>query len=610
MKIFAIVLAGLLLFINNANARVFSFIYIEAGEGNSSGGHVAVQFSDEVYHYQYENTFIRLFKQNAENFRNHYQLKQNRNLHIADIEVSDATYERLSSHFKVRLFKQKHRLRYFHALQQNQALLLALLKLKTAKQLTRQDAPNLTLGLPGAGLFYKDESFDPKTNTTAECNTTNSSAKVISEVRRQIEIRYGKNYLPQRIDAYRSQINWLSPLNLTNDNYSFSEQYSDLLNGLLALQVLQNYQPLVGDACFQVNLPEMQLSEPELQQIKKYQEYLWRSVLSLIKSNRPDWSHAFFVTLGRLITIEQTIQTRHWTFLDDTSETTSAVPNDQVKLYAKHMQQERLDDLKSFQRALTDLRKFSTAYAQNYVAAEMLANRNHQWQLFEKAQFLRYRSEQAVPEKNISANRFLMSSLPVELLHIALSHHEKVNKRLFAEDAAKNGYHLLTNNCVSAMFEIISDAVSGQSEQMLGGYIDPKFNFIPFQAFDSVKNTYKVVKTKKLSAYRERKLAEMYGREYDGFAYLRESNIFSSSLYNYNPDDSWFVFFTDDAIFLRPLFGSVNILASVSQSIFGLLTFPFNGGKELKTGARGVLASLPELAFFNIRKGSYPYALH
>nr|WP_143341562.1 hypothetical protein [Crenothrix polyspora] len=98
-------------------------------------------------------------------------------------------------------------------------------------------------------------------------------------------------------------------------------------------------------------------------------------------------------------------------------------------------------------------------------------------------------------------------------------------------------------------------------------------------------------------AYRQQKLTALYIREVDSWVYARESNIFSSSLYNHNPDDAWFVFFTDDTLWFRPLFGAVNTLAATSQSLLGLLRLPFDGGREVKIGVRGVLTSLPELAF-------------
>jgi hypothetical protein len=58
---------------------------------------------------------------------------------------------------------------------------------------------------------------------------------------------------------------------------------------------------------------------------------------------------------------------------------------------------------------------------------------------------------------------------------------------------------------------------------------------------------------------------------------------------------------------LSPLYGAVNTLAGLSQSVLGLFTLPFDAGKRLHSGATGLIMSLPELAFFNMRKGSFKY---
>ncbi|WP_411726526.1 hypothetical protein [Methyloglobulus sp.] len=604
------VLLGLLLFVGSANAKVFQFLYIEASEGNSSGGHVAVQLGDDVYHYQYENALIRLFKHHAGAFQVNYQLLQNRSLHIADIEVSDSAYDRISSYFKVRFFGQTQRLKHLRALQHDQSLLRALLQWKAGKPVTSSAAPELSPHLPGAGLFYSDGNWGAAKKTVAECDTTLSSAKIIAEVRQQLETQYGKKFLSEKIIYLNKAIDQLSPADISDaSHYSFSERYSDLLNGLLALQVLQRYQPLTDRACFEADLLEMRLNGEEIKQAKDYQQAQLHTVQSLMVSKRPDWGYALFVTLARLIVIEQSIKARHWTFLDDTNENAIAIPKQQLALYDGHMQKQRRGDLMRLHEAVSDLGGSSGSYERRYVTLEMAANRYQQWLESDKTGALRYQSEQPLPEKSIPSTRFLLTDLPAGQLEIALHHQEMDAERLITEDSDRNAYHLLTKNCVTALFELINQAVSGQSEQMLGGFIGPKINFIPFQAFDSVQEAYNVVNIRELPAYRQQELTKMYNREVDSWVFARESNVFSSSLYDHNPDDAWFVFFTDDTILLRPLFGAVNTLAATSQSVLGLIRWPFDEGKEIKIGVRGVLASLPELAFFNIRKGSYPYSL-
>jgi len=52
-----------------------------------------------------------------------------------------------------------------------------------------------------------------------------------------------------------------------------------------------------------------------------------------------------------------------------------------------------------------------------------------------------------------------------------------------------------------------------------------------------------------------------------------------------------------------------NTAAGIGQSVFGFLSWPFDAGKNLKSGATGVLMSLPECCFFQYAaKGpSYKY---
>jgi len=607
-----VVLLSLLVFASSAQAKVFQFLYIVASEGNSSGGHVAVQLGDDVYHYQYENALIRLFKHSAEDFRVNYQLLQNRSIHIADIEVTDTTYDRISSYFKVRFFGQTQRLKHLQALQHDQSLLQALLQWKMGKPVTSLSTHESSLKLPGAGLFYGDDDLGAK-KLVAGCNTTNSSAKIIAEVRQQLEARYGKDFLSQKIISVNKELGQFSPLTDINNNsfsrYSFSEQYSDLLNGLLALQVLQKVQPLMDSACIEANVPEMRLNDAEIRQAVVFQHDLLQSAQSLMVSKRPDWGYALFVTLARLIVMEQSIQTRHWVFLDDTDENTIPIPGQQLALYAEQLQKQRHGDLKHLQEAVSDLREGSNSYERRYVNLEIAANRYQQWLINDKTGELRYQSEQPLPGRSIPLTHFLLTDLSTGQIETALHHQEAAAERLVNDDSDRNAYHLLTKNCVTALLENINEAAAGQSEQLLGGFIDPKINFIPFQAFNSVQETYKVIKIRELPAYRQQELTKMYDREVDSWVYARESNVFSSSLYNHNPDDAWFVFFTDDAMLLRPLFGAVNTLAATSQSVLGLMSLPFDEGRGLKIGLRGVLASLPELAFFNIRKGSYPYPM-
>ena len=65
--------------------------------------------------------------------------------------------------------------------------------------------------------------------------------------------------------------------------------------------------------------------------------------------------------------------------------------------------------------------------------------------------------------------------------------------------------------------------------------------------------------------------------------------------------------FTDDVVAPRPLFGAINVAAGLSAGAAGVALLPFDHGRLLVTGLRGAVFSLPELAFVNLRKGSFTY---
>jgi len=57
----------------------------------------------------------------------------------------------------------------------------------------------------------------------------------------------------------------------------------------------------------------------------------------------------------------------------------------------------------------------------------------------------------------------------------------------------------------------------------------------------------------------------------------------------------------------RPLLGAVNGAAGLGAGAAGVALLHFDHGRLLGSGLRGVVFSLPELAFVNLRKGSFIY---
>jgi hypothetical protein len=175
---------------------------------------------------------------------------------------------------------------------------------------------------------------------------------------------------------------------------------------------------------------------------------------------------------------------------------------------------------------------------------------------------------------------------------------------------------------VTELFRVINQTVAGMtltdqeslpeaSQRLLGGYIDEQalINMIPFVAYDQIARKYRVTGSFKLAPYREQQLKQRYLQTPQWKVDLQESNIISSSIYDWNSEDSAFLFFTQDEVWLRPLQGGLNLAVAGGQGLYGLLSWPWDSGHHIQKSLKGIFVSLPELLFFNIRKGSFPQLL-
>ena len=87
-----------------ARAGSLDYLYIEANEGGSSGGHVALGVGDDVYHFQQEESGLLALRRDPRPvFRLRYTLLQNRPVHLLRLAADDATAERVRAAFAERL---------------------------------------------------------------------------------------------------------------------------------------------------------------------------------------------------------------------------------------------------------------------------------------------------------------------------------------------------------------------------------------------------------------------------------------------------------------------------------------------------------------------------
>ncbi|MEC4747285.1 hypothetical protein [Methylomicrobium sp. Wu6] len=628
------VMAALVMLSSPAGAATFNYLYIEASEGNSSGGHTAIQFDDDIYHYQHvDSGLIRLFRQEKNDFHFLYRYLQNRPIHLSRIEVSEDTFDLLKDQFTWQFLTQERQFKWLNDLNRERIFIRRLLqKANDGQSITDGDAASV-LRLKGVGLFYPEPGHQPQ---PTESVFSRQQSLNIRRLRQKIEQHYGSDFLHRRREQLESQIQALAPTLWPTINsdlagekfpaslYSFTEKYSDTLTALFAIIALINAPPLQADALLQTDPPTFKISVAERRGLRQLRNDLETGLVKAVYSNRPDWGYAVLVNLARYLAIDATLQSGHWFFIDDFADNSEWVKPEQ---YLEHQAQIRIL-IRDARMALHRIRQSAQSRQRlseaEYSQIEMAANRYIELLKSEQHRDFRYTGEKALPSKSIAFPDSPLPNLTNKQLITALSALDNGEKSLFETMKQRYRYDLIGRNCVTELFRTIDQAllapyrsgdklsdpnvlVMKESEKRLGGYVEIPYNFIPFVSYRSVLDRYHVTQNRDLESYRGLELAKLKARQNNLIAALRESNVVSSHLYRYNPDDALFVFFTDDNVLLRPLFGAVNTAAGIGQSIYGLFSWPLDSGKNLRSGATGILMSLPELFFFNMRKGSYKY---
>ena len=617
-----------------ASAASFEYLYVEANEGNSSGGHSALQLGDEIFHYQHHDSgFIRLLKENRQDFHFQYRFLQNRRIHLSQVEVSEDTLRRLRDHFKLQFLAQDQQFKQLHQLQKDRALLRWLLN--------RQDTVVGTdfasiLRLNAVGLFYAEGELDlqQKGEYIGMVNVKPSqSSFLLGMLRRKIEQYYGQNYLSRRSEQITKQIKLLTPSDwplgqsmLAIDQFppaidSFAERYTDHLSGLVAIKVLMEERMLRPDA-FLLTLEAVTPEEKEA--LERLRDQLMLSLVKSIHSRRPDWGYAVLVNIARLAAIDMTLQLDQWVFVDDFGMDSEWISADELAQYAEPMQIQIDDALSNWTQMREVLLNPGDLTEATYSKLEMSANRYFELLKGAWQPAIRIVGEKALPTKSIVVPDWVVPELTQQQLTLALSALNSYEAKFRQELVGYYRYDLITRNCVTELFRTIDRALLPLSQadvdpskkakysmeesiKRLGGHISAAYNFIPFVSFQAVQAQYRVMTNDILDSYRDQQLKKLFVQSDRLTVSLRESNTLSSTLYSYHPEDAFFIFFTDGNAVLRPIAGLFNTTAGIGQSVLGLLTWPLDDGKNFKSGATGILMSVPELLFFNIRKGSYKY---
>jgi len=622
------VLAGIVILFwpMHAYTREFEFLYINANEGSASGGHAAIKFDNEVFHFQHVDPgLLRIYRDDFAAFRFSYSYQENRTIRGHRIMVSDEVFHTLRDAFNRRFLIQNQQFELLDALRGDRNLLNDLKQLGEAN--LRQALPP-TIDLKALGYFADTFRLDAENNGLPHDISNNSA--VLTQLRHTIVNAYGAEFLEEKRQQAFEQLRVLKPdASLAADavaedrfapsKYSFSQHYQNQLLNLAALDVLKAGLGPRPETLLTADIPKLHLSPEAISNLMIFKNTLFSDLIKLMQSQRNDWGYPLLVGMARLHALEFSINSRKLVVLnrfrsnDNDDKAVSITPDNAaaVVTFAND----------SFNTAIDQLSETNKLDERSYGELEIRAGA-----------FLKIRdhlkSEQSLRLPSIDRTPSLAAKTELVQLQLSAMELDQYQSLAIAQSEAYSEelkalyrYDLLSRNCVTEIFRVInqnvvkqskstyeaSESIPRTSQRLLGGYINNgNLNIIPFVAFDQVGNQYRRESSYRLPSYREQQLKRLHDSNSDFLIGFAESNTITSSIYRWHGEDAAFLFFSEDAIWPRPLFGGLNLAMAVGQTVYGILALPWDQGKNLQKSLKGIFVSVPELFFFNIRKGSFP----
>jgi hypothetical protein len=614
---------------NRVVARPFDYLDIEAGSGASSGGHAAIRFSDDTYHFlNADPGIVRAVRVRSDKFDYDYRAYDNRGIDITRVDVSDATYETLRMTFVRRVLVEDAQIDALDSARRDGKLLDWL-----AAHASRAASPSFPADpgviLKGAGYFYEGSSHDASTTDTATSERSivllRAGAATMRDLREEIKRNLGADWLDRQTAELDRKIHSLRytrtekpkfELNRIPDaGVEFADRYRDLLLARLALDVIAMARPPVPGAFRTSPRPTFLLDAREIQAMRTRAAHLRAGLQSLVTSSRRDRGFPLLVAMARLVAMDASVALGRLVVPDTFEDVHDAITPGQLQANenaATAVLAEKQNELARAKRAIVSAAPDKEI---RWTELELAANLYLEFERgFMNGALIRVEPS-PVPTRTTGLDPAWPHPDATPVLLAAWREQARaVTDDIQAELARLYGYDLVSRNCVTEIFATIDDAFAqtmppaepeAAQRAALGGRVDGErdFNFVPFISAAAVNRTYRVSERLQLPSYRHYWLDRML-RDNDSITTrLRESNTLTSRLYQHGEPDV-FLFFTDDKPVLRPILGATNLLFGTGAAAAGLMTLPFDHGRLALGGLRGVLFSIPELAFVNIRKGS------
>lgn len=537
----------------SVRASAVGFVHVESNVGGASGGHFALRLGDRVYAYNStDDGSLVLERQTWEQFRFHYAMLGNRPLHVAYARLDAAATSRIRDGFAGAWLREGRSEARVEGLRADLEVLEALRGERHAWR------------APAAGLL----------------DASRAGARDWSLA---VDARHGSGYLGARIARTERE------LRRRVRDATGLERHRELRLEREALVALRDGH---GVAAHATAVDPTLLSGVERRSLHALRQHLREQVLDLAGSRRPDQGRVLLVALARHDALTRSLDEGHLVVVAPLDERELELTADEVARQRARIERQvrRLDRVQHAVRA-----------------GELAAGETGLWRLearvaasAEYRRALRHGTDVRAlrPRRSPNRSRELRPLPGTPRASVAPG---ALMAELQAARAARPRYHLVRNNCATALVETLRASLGG-STRALGAEFEPgaRLGFVPAALFADLRSRARLSRVERIAPYREARSRQL-GLERD----WREALTVTSRVYERRASDTSFLLFTDDVFWRRPLYGAVNLAYGLAATVLGIPAAPFDRGARLASGAGGVVFSLPELVGLNIRKGSF-----
>ncbi len=578
------------------NLEHISFLHILANSGQSSGGHTALLIGNVVYHFQYNfnDKILHLIRDPWEEFRFHYTVWENRSIHLIELGIPDSKKLEFKSKWDEAYIIQKKWIQNLEDIKADERWFSNLSRLTPDK--------GSSFPISGLGYFKKDI---PSSEEIVNLNELEKS-----EVKNSLALFHSENIDFEKLFDYNQTI--LKQNNLQNiSDFAFQPplRYQSLFHvweNLEQKKFVREFilNPIKFDITNFIVMnsdPSFKIEEIDRDFLKSWEINLEDKIKECLKTANTCNGIEEIVLIVRLFAIKESLRLGYFV-IPKKANYNPFYYEDFKEIPQSVLEEKKKESVRYFDLAKKQFYEKKSDFVWSEWEKDLSKIYSLQNQKFDIINFEPYPS---IPgERSFENPKMIqeMGFINMDNFSTQRLEYEQFVQKIYP-------YHIILQNCTGEIFRYHNHFFKDETDakQTLGGIISHQtssLSFIPFVAANKVREEYQIRLEKKILSYRLQKKRES---KITILQQTKEDFVPLSEYYQKNPYDQDFLFFTDDTVALRPIYGLSNLFWGVGHTSIGIVTSPWDKGKKFTTGVKSIFFSFPEIFFFNIRKGYFPY---